>query len=152
LLGGCNHKNAYSDKKICGDHSYSEYANFKNIKQGDDNSQSLVYPVYQDEARCMDIPFPITMDKLYDVRSENTHESQLILEFKADESYEEIIHFYRAEMECLGWHELKVIHGHKACLIFQKPTKMCIITIEKSLHNCCSHKVVIYISPYTALF
>ncbi|MBA3954036.1 hypothetical protein H0X48_01835 [Candidatus Dependentiae bacterium] len=104
------------------------------------------YPIFSDEERLVDIPLPGSQI-LYNITS--THDPRkLALIYKTDFKLEDIIAFYRLQMECLGWQEAEIIKGYHTCLLFKKPSKVCSIILKssKSLTKN-SSTVTLFISP-----
>lgn len=89
-------------------------------------TESGDFAVFPDEARLCDIFFPIDVQP---VRISCSDERKVIVNYKSSFSANNIISLYRTEMEYLGWEEAAIFEGAVSCLVFQKPSKMCIVTI-----------------------
>lgn len=79
-----------------------------------------------DEARLVDIPFPLhsVPEGLALIDS-----AQSGITYKTKFSKENLLSFYRAEMERLGWAELTVFEQqHELLMVFDKPYKICVVS------------------------
>lgn len=81
----------------------------------------------EERARIHDISFPLEVEptKL------SFTEKQLVLSFKADLSQENLNEFYRKGMEYWGWDRLGDVLAVESCMVFSKPSKICVITFRK---------------------
>jgi hypothetical protein len=100
-------------------------------------------PLFSDEARLFDIPLPVG-SKVYDLSAHNEHNKR-ILHFNSALSQYDIFAYYRTEMECFGWQESAIFEGTESCLIFQKPTKTCVVTIRPESNKL--NAVSLFIGP-----
>lgn len=90
--------------------------------------------VYQQEAMLADIPVPLYDQRiLLDNTYGSTEQNAIVLGYKSTLSLEEIIQFYAAEMERLGWWQLMIYKGPESLLNFEKPGRLCTISIR--FHN-----------------
>ena len=112
-----------------------------------DTSEKCRYPLFKDEARLLDIPFPINASSLWDLGNYEEDPRKIVIKFIIDQQCEDIIAFYRAEMECLGWYETAVIKGGEVCLLFQKPSRLCVIMIKSLADSNNNHEIVLFIAP-----
>jgi hypothetical protein len=57
-------------------------------------------------------------------------EGQIMLGFLCQYDQEMVANFYNFEMENVGWQRIACIKGFETILVFQKPKKICIISIR----------------------
>lgn len=91
------------------------------------------YKKFNNEARILDIPFPIDTE-LWDLSNSNSSDLQkLALKFKWDKlsQNQNVIDFYLTEMEYCGWNLVNYVKFKESCLVFQKPSKTCVILAKK---------------------
>ncbi len=93
------------------------------------NNKHPFEPQYIEEAKLFDITVPLNA-KLYNrARFENS--SQITVGFTTNLSEEELLLFYREEMERLGWQEVTSFTANQELLLlFDKPHKTCSILIQ----------------------
>jgi len=60
-------------------------------------------------------------------------DGQLSFSVACDADQNCIKDFYMQEMEICGWQKMALLVGDEIMIIFQKPKKICIITLEKAL-------------------
>ncbi len=91
-------------------------------------------------ARLHDIYFP------EDARPEKLagQPGQTILGFRSKLDRKDLIEAYKAHMEYSGWHLVSLFSGQESCLIFEKPTKQCIVTLSQEET---AIRVVLFIGP-----
>lgn len=69
-------------------------------------------------------------------------EGQIMLAFVSQYDQEMVANFYNFEMERSGWQRIARIRGYENTLVFQKPKRICIISIRaissKHKNNYCS--------------
>lgn len=100
----------------------------------DEQSRVLV-----DEARLLDVPVPLGA-QIFDVPDAEAltgfvegaaQEITLAAHFKTDISLQELLRFYRGDMERLGWQaSMEVLGGQQATLVYRSPDKRALITIR----------------------
>ncbi len=93
----------------------------------------------EERARLHDLSFPLAVEP----RKVCFEEGKMVLSFETEQSKAEIINFYRTDMECLGWKRDFIIEAESSCLLFVKPSKVCIITITSERNR----KVTLYYGP-----
>ncbi len=96
----------------------------------------------EERARLHDIAFPV------DVRPEKlaSQAGQGILTYISKSSVKELFDFYRADMDYIGWDLVAAFKAEESCLIFEKPTKRCIVTIRPDEIRAPT-RVVLFIGP-----
>lgn len=82
----------------------------------------------EERARLSDIPF--TFDAAPWKLSNLNKEHQIALEYYTRVAIQDIISLYRAEMDYWGWREIDIVTDNKSCLVFQKPSRNCIVLIS----------------------
>jgi|GEM_PF-1364545 len=83
----------------------------------------------QQEARLIDIPLPLQIEP--DYRYSIAYEQHgPLYAFTVAMSHEQILEFYRIEMEREGWKLVGSYADIESVMIFNKPTRVCVITIH----------------------
>jgi hypothetical protein len=86
--------------------------------------QAVVPASNLQEARLVDIPIPLKSNW-----SDNQKDDQTI-KFFTELTQEEIVRFYRREMDRLGWLEIAFFEGLEPIIIFKKPGRWLAISIS----------------------
>jgi hypothetical protein len=81
----------------------------------------------EDYARLCDIPF--TPDAVPYNLGISSQDGTRALEYETKLSTEAILTLCKTHMDYWGWHQAGMINKHKSCLLYQKPSKYCIITL-----------------------
>jgi hypothetical protein len=96
---------------------------------------------YKDyEARWSDIPFLI--DFIATDQSET--DTYISVTGASSLSIDDIVEFYKHEMERLGWHMSASFSKDWVKLIFEKPSKICLIEVSSNSSNLKRSSVAIY--------
>lgn len=96
-----------------------------------DNLQGYAELSQEDRVRLADIPFIEDCEpKLLEIVP--SAERKYILTCNSNFSSEDTINYYRAEMDYLGWKEDLFFIGKKSALIFKKPSKICIVSLQEA--------------------
>lgn len=108
-------------------------------------NQSHINEWLQQEAKFFDVPVlinakPESVNNLNEFASSEV--TQLVYTVRV--SYADAISFYEQEMERSGWNMFSSIVSHETLLIFEKPSKICSISI-RPLRNIHEVKVVIFL-------
>jgi hypothetical protein len=101
---------------------------------------------FVDEARLYDIFFPVAK---HPVKLCLEDERKLVVCYLCELSSTDISALYRTGMECLGWDETIMFQTDQSCLIFEKPSKLCIVIIQKD-QDSLLQKVSLYMGPKRA--
>lgn len=109
-------------------------------------SKGTTYPLFKDEARLLDIPFPINAGPLLNLGLDEEDQRKIVITFSINQDSEDILAFYRSQMECLGWYETALVKGYQTCVLFQKPSRICVITINHFDKSALS-EVVLFVAP-----
>jgi len=73
-------------------------------------------------------------------------EGQMMVVFASSYDQEMITNFYNAEMECQGWQRIACVKGFESTLVFQRPKKVCIISVRAlSARNRRNYKCLVHI-------
>lgn len=111
--------------------------------------KSQDYPLLTDEekARLLDIPFPL-VTHIWNLSSKE-NDRKITLKFFVSMLMQDVVAYYRTEMEYWGWQELGIFVADESCLVFGKPTKQCIVQISPIENSLYSHqyKILIFIGP-----
>jgi len=92
------------------------------------------------EIRLIDIPFIKDKNIIKLDVNNNNFENKLALKYFCNLSIDEIIDFYRVELDYNGWQEISIFNGEDSLLAFQKPSKKLFIYIKNR-----DNKSIIYI-------
>lgn len=85
---------------------------------------------HQLQARLVDIPIaPGTVSSLYD-RSAITADGSYMFRYMTTLCRDEVVAFYRREMERLGWECIASVNAYQDCFVFMKPKRVCVIDIQ----------------------
>lgn len=84
----------------------------------------------EDKARLSDIPFIQDCEPELISGSVSSIERKYVLACSSNLKMQQVIDYYRAEMDYLGWREELIISAGRSCLVFKKPSKDCIIFIQ----------------------
>ena len=108
------------------------------IRRGVVITPPVIKPVVtaEERARLHDVSFPLGVDPC-----KIRFDEQVVLTYNSPQSLNELIVFYKRDMECLGWKERLVIEADESMLLFEKPSKMCVIVLRKG------SEVTLWISP-----
>ena len=102
-------------------------------------------PNLEIEAKLHDIPSMVGSVPVDFESGAQLAEGQIMLAFVCHYDQEMVANFYTFEMENLGWRRVTSIKGFESTLVFQKPKKICIISIRslsgkfKNQHACLVH-------------
>lgn len=107
---------------------------------------SFAEDVRLQEAKLSDIPMLFNAVPLPDYY--NDLDGNIMLGYQSNSSREYVIDFYDKEMERLGWHKIAFFHGHESLFYFEKPKRLCIISIRSSnqMFHHAINTIVIFIS------
>lgn len=85
----------------------------------------------EERARLYDIAFPQEAQpaKL------QAQEGQTIITYTSTGPAKGILDLYRADMEYHGWDLVGSFEGQESCLIFEKPTKRCVVTMKSDMNG-----------------
>lgn len=103
------------------------------------------------EAKLHDIPtmvgsVPVEFEKtIHPEPVEGLNEGQIMLAFVCQYDQEMVANFYNFEMENAGWKRLACIRGFENTLVFQKPKKLCIISIRSLSKSKNNYSTVVHI-------
>lgn len=82
----------------------------------------------QQEARFFDIP--IMMHAKPDYSYQNNGNDFSLIAYTVNASYSQVQVYYRAHMEKSGWRHVMTVTEYEATLIFEKPQKMCVVSLR----------------------
>lgn len=101
----------------------------------------------EERARIHDISFPLQVQPTKLLLTE----SQMVLSFLSELSQGKLSAFYRTSMEYWGWKEFGAVLAQESCLIFVKPSKLCVITLRPvtrlETDDSLQTKVLVFIAP-----
>ena len=86
--------------------------------------------VQEHEARLFDIPVPVCAESL--LQEQDYNPKNFVLVYKVDSSVDELVGFYEKQMERLGWKKLAKSNQQEANLLFEKPSKICLVSIRSN--------------------
>lgn len=85
----------------------------------------------QEQARLYDIPVPIMAEPDYGYTwSDDKNGSRVMGYLVTADSAQELVTFYQAHMERLGWRERMIINGREVLIEFEKPEKVCCVSVR----------------------
>lgn len=84
----------------------------------------------QEQARLYDIPVPIMAEPDYEYTWSDTTGNRVLGFLVTADTTKELVEFYRSHMERLGWQERVIIEGREVLIEFQKPEKICCISVR----------------------
>lgn len=85
----------------------------------------------QEQARLYDIPIPIMAQPDFEYTwSDDEHGNRVLGYVVTADSTQELVEFYRANMERLGWRERAIITGREVLVEFEKPEKLCCVSVR----------------------
>jgi hypothetical protein len=85
----------------------------------------------QEQARLYDIPVPIMAEPDYNYTWSDDRNGNRVLGFLVTaDSTQELVTFYQAHMERLGWRERVIINGREVLIEFEKPEKLCCVSVR----------------------
>lgn len=82
------------------------------------------------QARLVDIPIPVHAVPCVDMYEEVSEYGGGMLQYTIASPQQDIIRFYTYEMERMGWQCLMSVHAREDLLIFDKPERLCTISIR----------------------
>lgn len=113
----------------------------------DDNPQEYSKLTAEDKVRLADIPLIEDCDPQL-LKMAPSAERKYTLICNSSFSMEDTINYYRAEMDYLGWKEDLFFIGKKSVLIFKKPSKICIVSLQKNIYqNKGNTNITIFVGP-----
>ena len=86
--------------------------------------------VQEHEARLFDIPVPVCAISSFQEQDYNP--KNFVLIYNVDSSSDELVKFYEKQMERFGWKSLSNSHQQESNLLFEKPSKICLISIRSN--------------------
>jgi hypothetical protein len=98
------------------------------------------------EAKLIDIPTMVGSVMLENDSDQILAEGQLMFACVASQEQSAISDFYNLEMEQLGWQRVAAIQGNEIVLLYQKPKKVCIISIRPLSHRNTDYQSLIHIA------
>lgn len=109
--------------------------------------QEAMHNMHELEAKLADIPILIQSIPLFSTGDEEKDDKtrEFCLGYYSQSSSEEIVKFYNAEMERLGWQQKGSFLQTEPLLIFEKPHKICAISIRSEKYNVSTNSVCIFI-------
>lgn len=122
-------------------------AQVKNTLQPSEPIEENIYPLFTDESKLIDIPFPLNV-KLYNLSIE-PNDKKFGIRFTSNSPQFDLSNFYRCEMEYLGWQEKGILNGYESGLLFSKPSKMCMILIKSVSYKHNKVEVSLFVFPRT---
>lgn len=85
----------------------------------------------QEQARLYDIPVPIMAEPDFAYTwSDDTNGSRVLGFLVTADTTQELVAFYQANMERLGWRERVRINGREVLIEFEKPEKLCCVSVR----------------------
>lgn len=99
------------------------------------NKPSVLDPIKIQEAKFSDIPSPLTAVPLTDYYHVDSG-SALFAYRDKKMSANELSTFYLTEMERLGWCNRLMVEGRESMLYFEKPDRICIVSIRSFGMKC----------------
>lgn len=108
-------------------------------QQGDDHFAVRLLPANFNEARLVDMPFPLGIVLKEHAKKENQKSatSSYSVSFETAETVEALFSFYRTEMERLGWQMVTVfwLADNSLTMLFERPSKIAIIDVVSRSKN-----------------
>lgn len=80
----------------------------------------------EEQARIHDIPFPSQIKPIKILFSQ----TQIVLYYLTTSSHAELIEFFKGGMDYWGWELQGNIVAQESCIMFTKPSKICVITFR----------------------
>ncbi len=84
------------------------------------------------QARLVDIPIAVGAVPCLDLYDEVSSYRGVMLQYKVSSPREDVIRFYTYEMERMGWQCIMLVHASEDLLIFDKPERLCAISIRSA--------------------
>ncbi len=84
----------------------------------------------QEQARLYDIPVPIMAEPDFEYTWSDATGNRVLGFLVTADSTDELVAFYRAHMERLGWRERVIINGREVLIEFEKPEKLCCVSVR----------------------
>jgi hypothetical protein len=87
-----------------------------------------------DEAKLVDIPIPLYAQprEIPPLDHDGQSSPSLVVTFTVRLSYDDVLAFYHAEMEHVGWRERRIIKSvRNITMVYEKPHKICIISLQQ---------------------
>lgn len=84
----------------------------------------------QQEARFYDIPIMLHAKPDYAYHDQATGEISSQIAYTVEATYTDAQTYYTQQMERYGWRYLSVISGYEVTIIFEKPQKLCVISLR----------------------
>ena len=112
--------------------------------QGLDHLQARLRPANFNEARLVDISFPLGVE-LQELKQKEENKSapaRYSVSFETGETVEALFSFYQSEMERLGWQMISTfwLADKSLTLLFERPSKVALISVvtrsKKQLVTC----------------
>ncbi len=100
-------------------------------KQGCQQNENVLEIIREREAKLVDIPIPFNAQALPAAFSHDEQNGSYELGYQLSCKADDVEQFYRAEMERLGWNESFSIKGTQTLLVFEKPSRLCILSIHQ---------------------
>ncbi len=86
---------------------------------------------HQEQARLFDVPIPIMAEPDFAYTWSDDQEGNRVLGYIVTaDTTQELVEFYQANMERLGWRERAIIAGHEVLVTFEKPEKVCCVSVR----------------------
>ncbi|MBT3456208.1 hypothetical protein HN446_04040 [bacterium] len=86
----------------------------------------------EQEARLFDVPVPVSARLIVSEQPGRKGESGQMLRYKIDSTTDELLTFYGKQMERSGWKKLCEAVAQESVFIFEKPNKVCSVSIRPS--------------------
>jgi hypothetical protein len=84
----------------------------------------------QEQARLYDIPVPIMAEPDFAYTWSDDNGSRVLGFLVTADTTQELVDFYRANMVRHGWRERVMINGREVLIEFEKPEKLCCISVR----------------------
>lgn len=81
------------------------------------------------EAILVDIPIPLFSNRI-PVINDDSYGNQIVLGYQSTVTATELITLYREQMERYGWNLAQSFVGSESLLHFEKPTRVCLVSIR----------------------
>ena len=94
---------------------------------------SPIDEIKRQEAKLTDIPIPVASKPIKEYCS--SENGTIILGYHSSVSIEDLISFYQHEMERFGWEYGAQLKGNEVLLNFEKPNRVCSISIRPYIHQ-----------------
>ncbi len=95
----------------------------------------------EERAYLLDVPFPQgSIPRIMRTKDKRNY----MLMYESGSSLEDLCAFHRAEMDYHKWHEIGTFLAYESCLVFEKASRHCIITLRPTSGK---YSVIVCVGP-----